>query len=60
MPGHWVFLTIKDSCKLKKEDEMPSLLQCIQKEYCSQVAPQQSLCIIPLSDTKIKHFKSIT
>ena len=33
---------------------MPSLLQCIQKEYCLQVAPQQSLCIIPLSEYKNK------
>ena len=40
-----------------RPENQPSILQCISKEYCSQVAPQHCLCPLPPCATKIMCFE---
>ncbi len=45
----WVFLAMQGFLyKGKRKARKPPLIQCIRKEYCSQVTPRQSLCPLPL------------
>jgi hypothetical protein len=43
-----VFLAISGFLYKEKGGMKPPFIQCIRKEYCSQVAPRQSLCPLPL------------